>query len=255
MKKINVTLILFSFLLVFSSCNDKKLIEVVDVPLPSAQKEAPLANPEDVKADPGTFELAPLPYSYNALEPSIDAKTMEIHYSKHYLTYTNNLNKAIKGTKFEKLSINEILAKAIVDTTGIRNNAGGYYNHTLFWECIGPKAGGQPKDTLAASISLEFGSFENFKNKFKNTAAKHFGSGWAWLIVDPLGKLQIVSTNNQDNPLMPNTLIEGTPILALDLWEHAYYLKYQYRRKEYIDTFFNIINWDAVGKKYEAAIQ
>jgi Fe-Mn family superoxide dismutase len=256
MNTTNLTISLISFLLVLSSCNDKKLIEVVDVPLPTAQKAAPIANPQDVKADPGPFELAPLPYSYNALEPNIDAKTMEIHYSKHYLTYTNNLNKAIIGTKFEKLAIQEILSKAIIDTTGIRNNAGGYYNHTLFWECIGPKKNASmPKDTLASAINAEFGSFENFKSKFKNTATKHFGSGWAWLIVDSMGKLQIVSTNNQENPLMPNSIIEGTPILALDLWEHAYYLKYQYKRKDYIEAFFNVINWENVTKKYESAIQ
>jgi Fe-Mn family superoxide dismutase len=179
-----------------------------------------------------------------------------MHYSKHYLTYTNNLNKAIVGTELEKLPIEEILAKSIAnDSTGVRNNAGGYYNHSLFWKCMSPKAGGEPKDTLSMAIVKDFGSFENFKKQFKNTATKHFGSGWAWLIVDKTGKLQVTSTTNQDNPLMPKVEVSGKPILALDLWEHAYYLDYQYRRKNYIDSFFNIINWSEVEKNYEETLQ
>ncbi|HLF53223.1 superoxide dismutase [Flavobacterium sp.] len=251
MKKTTALLLCFSFLLMLPSCNNKKLTEVVEVPLPSAQEKISIGNPDDVKADAGTFEMAKLPYSYDALAPNIDARTMEIHYSKHYLTYTNNLNKAIAGTDFKQLTIEEILSKSVLDSTDLRNNAGGYYNHSLFWECMGPKAGGQPKDTLAAAITKDFGSFENFKSQFKNAATKQFGSGWAWLIVDKTGKLQVTSTPNQDNPLMPNVLIPGTPILALDVWEHAYYLDYQYKRKNYIDAFFNIINWDVVEKKYK----
>jgi Fe-Mn family superoxide dismutase len=241
--------------MLFSSCNNKKLTEVVEVPLPTAQEKMTIGNPDDVKANSGAFEMKKLPYAYDALAPSIDARTMEIHYSKHYLTYTNNLNKAIAGTDLEQLTIEEILSKSIIDSTDVKNNAGGYYNHSLFWECIGPKAGGQPKDTLAASIKKDFGSFENFKNKFKSAATRQFGSGWAWLIVDKTGKLQVTSTSNQDNPLMPQTLVKGTPILTIDVWEHAYYLEYQYKRKNYIDAFFDIINWGVVEKKYEATLK
>lgn len=255
MKKTNWLLLCFSFFLVLQSCNNKKLKEVVEVPLPSAEEKINIGHPDDVKADAGTFEMVKLPYSYDALAPHIDARTMEIHYSRHYLTYTNNLNKAIAGTELEKLTIEEILSKSVIDSTDLRNNAGGYYNHNLFWECMGPKAGGQPKDTLALAIAKDFGSFENFKTQFKNAATKQFGSGWAWLIVDKTGKLQVTSTPNQDNTLMPKALIPGTPILTLDVWEHAYYLDYQYKRKNYIDAFFNLINWAVVEKKYKETLK
>lgn len=239
---------------ILSSCNEKKLIEV-EVPLPEKEVKAALSSPDDVRAEPGTFELAKLPYAYNALSPSIDASTMENHYSKHYLTYTNNLNKAIKGTEMEQLTIEEILKKASSADENLRNNAGGYYNHSLFWEIMGPKGGGQPKDTLALAISRDFGSFENFKNEFSNQATAIFGSGWTWLSVDKAGKLQISTTPNQDNPLMPGVSVNGTPILALDVWEHAYYLQYQYRRRNYINAFFEVINWQKVNEKYEEAIK
>lgn len=255
MKKTNWLLLCFSLFLVLQSCNNKKLKEVVEVPLPSAEEKINIGNPDDVTADAGTFEMVKLPYSYDALAPHIDARTMEIHYSRHYLTYTNNLNKAIAGTELEKLTIEEILSKSVIDSTNLRNNAGGYYNHNLFWECMGPKAGGQPKDTLALAIAKDFGSFDNFKTQFKNAATKQFGSGWAWLIVDKMGKLQVTSTPNQDNPLMPKALIAGTPILTLDVWEHAYYLDYQYKRKNYIDAFFNLINWEVVEKKYKETLK
>lgn len=237
------------------SCNNKKLTEVVEVPLPSAEEKITVGNPDDVKADKGTFEMIKLPYSYQALEPNIDALTMEMHYSKHYLTYTNNLNKAIAGTESENLSIEEILKKLDTSNDDLRNNAGGYYNHTLFWESMAPKLESQPKDTLASVITRDFGSFEVFKSQFKDVATKQFGSGWAWLITDKAGKLQITSSQNQDNPLMPNAEIKGTPILALDVWEHAYYLGYQYKRKKYIDAFFNVINWKKIGERYEEAIK
>jgi len=256
MKKTNYILLCFSIILVLQSCNNKKLTEVVEVPLPAAQEKIAIGNPDDVTADIGTFEMIKLPYTYDALAPNIDARTMEMHYSKHYLTYTNNLNKAIVGTDLEKLTIEEILGKSITnDSIGVRNNAGGYYNHSLFWKCMSPKAGGEPKDTLAMAIVKDFGSFENFKKQFKNTATKHFGSGWAWLIVDKTGKLHVTSTPNQDNPLMPKVEVSGKPILALDLWEHGYYLDYQYRRKNYIDAFFNIINWPEIEKNYEETLQ
>ncbi len=239
--------------LVTVSCNRKKLTEVVEVPLPTAEEKMVLGNPEDVKAEEGTFEMIKLPYSYDALAPNIDAMTMEIHYSKHYLTYTNNLNKVIAGTEQENMAIEEILKKLDISNADLRNNAGGYYNHNLFWESMAPKSGGQPKDSIAVAIARDFGSFENFKTQFEEAAAKQFGSGWTWLITDNSGKLQVTNTANQDNPLMPNAIVKGTPILALDVWEHAYYLNYQYKRKKYIDAFFNVINWTKVGEKYDEA--
>jgi Fe-Mn family superoxide dismutase len=235
------------------SCNNKKLTEVVEVPLPSKEEKMLIGRPEDVKADEGTFQMVKLPYNYETLAPNIDALTMELHYSKHYLTYTNNLNKSIVGTEFEQLTIEEILKKLDVSNNDLRNNAGGYYNHGLFWENLAPKSNSQPKDSIAIAITRDFGSYNEFKNQFEEAASNQFGSGWAWLITDKSGKLQITSTSNQDNPLMSNAVIKGTPILALDVWEHAYYLNYQYKRKKYIDAFFKIINWKKVGERYEEA--
>jgi Fe-Mn family superoxide dismutase len=237
------------------SCNNKKLTEVVEVPLPSKEEKMTIGSPEDVKAEKGTFEMIKLPYGYEALAPYIDALTLEMHYSKHYLTYTNNLNKVIAGTEMEQLPIEEILKKLDISNADLRNNAGGYYNHNLYWESMAPKAGGQPKDTLAVAITRDFGSFANFKTQFEDAASKQFGSGWAWLITDKAGKLQVTSTANQENPLMSNAVIKGTPILALDVWEHAYYLSYQYKRKKYIDAFFNVIDWKKTNERYEDAIR
>lgn len=255
MKKINFLLV--STLLAFTlfSCNDKKLIEVVEVPLPTTQEKMTLGVPDDVKAEEGSFQLEKLPYAYDALAPDISAQTLEMHYSKHYLTYTNNLNKAIVGTELENLTIEEVLSKLDLNNPAIRNNAGGYYNHSLYWKCMAPKAGGQAKDTLAGAITKDFGSFDSFTTLFKAEATRQFGSGWVWLVVDKSGKLQVTSTQNQDNPLMRNALIPGKPILALDVWEHAYYLDYQYKRKNYIDAFFNVINWKKVGENYEATFK
>jgi Fe-Mn family superoxide dismutase len=236
------------------SCNNKKLTEVVEVPLPSAQEKTTIGLPEDVKANEGSFQMEKLPYNYNDLAPNIEAITLEMHYSKHYLSYTNNLNAAVTGTELENLTIEEVLAKLDPNDANVRNNAGGYYNHSLYFKCMTPKGGGQPKDTLAEAITKYFESFENFTTLFKNEAAKQFGSGWVWLVVDRSGKLQVTSTQNQDNPLMRNAVVPGKPILALDLWEHAYYLDYQYKRKNYIDAFFNVINWKKVEENYEAAI-
>ena len=235
------------------SCNNKKLTEVVEVPLPSKEEKMLIGSPDDVKADDGTFQMVKLTYGYEALAPNIDALTMELHYSKHYLTYTNNLNKAIAGTELDQLTIEEVLKKLDVSNSDLRNNAGGYYNHNLFWENIAPKSGGQPKDSLAVAINRDFGSFNEFKNEFDDAASKQFGSGWTWLVTDKAGKLQITSTSNQDNPLMSNAVIKGTPILALDVWEHAYYLNYQYKRKKYIDAFYSVINWKKVAERYEEA--
>jgi Fe-Mn family superoxide dismutase len=251
MKRI-VFLLLFTSLL---SCNKKKYTEVVEVPLPTAQEKVSVGIPDDVKADDGSFLLDKLPYNYDALSPNISALTLEMHYSKHYLAYTNNLNKAIAGTPLENLTIEEVLRQLDVNDPNVRNNAGGFYNHSLYWKCMAPKSGGQPTDSLAEAITRDFGSFEDFKTLFKEEATKQFGSGWTWLIVDRSGKLQVTNTQNQDNPLMRNALMPGNPILALDDWEHAYYLDYQYKRKNYIDAFFTIINWKQVGENYDAAIK
>lgn len=195
------------------------------------------------------FELPNLPYAYDALEPHIDARTMEIHHGKHHAGYTNNLNAAITGTALEEKSIEEIL-KSCKDKPAVRNNGGGYYNHCLFWEVMSPDGGGYPGGDLAQAINDAFGTFENFKDAFGKAAATRFGSGWAWLCVTN-GKLEVCSTANQDNPLMEEGC-GGTPILGLDVWEHAYYLTYQNRRPDYIDAFFNVINWDEVAKRYQA---
>jgi superoxide dismutase, Fe-Mn family len=207
------------------------------------------AEPEKKEVVP--FVLPELPYAYDALEPYIDAKTMEIHYSKHHAGYTANLNKAVAGTKLAKQPIEEILKKMDMKNFALRNNAGGYYNHNLFWEIMGPKKGGKPTGELAKAIDKSFGSFENFKTEFSKAAATQFGSGWAWLNVEKDKKLSICATPNQDNPLMPGTKCKGKPILALDVWEHAYYLKYQNKRGDYIDSFFNVINWDKVSEKFQ----
>ena len=195
------------------------------------------------------FELPKLNYAFDALEPNIDAKTMEIHYGKHHNGYTNNLNNIISGTENEGKSIEEILKSLDLNNSGLRNNGGGYYNHNLFWEIMGPNSGGNPAGEIGESINSNFGSFENFKDEFSKAAATRFGSGWAWLCTHADGKLEICSTANQDNPLMPNGC-GGVPILCLDVWEHAYYLNYQNRRPDYINAFFNVINWEEVNKKY-----
>jgi len=221
----------------------------------SNEKKAEMGNPNDVKADPGTFEMIPLPYAYNALEPYVDAQTMEIHFSKHHLAYTNNLNKAIAGTEMAKMTIEELLNKLDPENKPVRNNAGGYFNHNFFWEIMGPNnKDGKPTGALAEAITKDFGSFNDFKTKFSEAATKQFGSGWAWLVVDKKGKFSVISTPNQDTPLMTKLGITGTPVLCIDVWEHAYYLKYQNKRKDYIEAFFNLINWVKVAEKYDAAL-
>lgn len=198
-----------------------------------------------------SFKLPALPYAHNALEPHIDAKTMEIHHGKHHQGYTTKLNAAIEGTAAENQSIEEILQGLDMSSGAVRNNGGGYYNHCLFWEVLSPNGGGLPSDDLAQAIVKDFGSFEDFKSAFSNAAATQFGSGWAWLCVQPGGKLEVCATPNQDNPLMPEVGCGGTPILGIDVWEHAYYLNYQNRRPDYITAFFNVINWDEVAKRFE----
>lgn len=196
------------------------------------------------------FQLPSLPYAYDALEPNIDAKTMEIHHTKHHQAYTNNLNAAIEGTDLEGLTIENILINLDKSNSAVRNNGGGFYNHNLFWEVMSPEGGGQPTGELMEAIEKDFGSFEEFKAKFSKAGATQFGSGWAWLCVQKGGKLEVCGTPNQDNPLMPGVGCEGTPILGMDVWEHAYYLKYQNRRPDYIESFFNVINWTEVSKRF-----
>lgn len=196
------------------------------------------------------FELPPLKYSFDALEPYIDAKTMEVHHDKHHAGYTKKLNDAIEGTEHEGKNIENILENLDKSNKAVRNNGGGYYNHNLFWEILSPDGGGKPDGELAAAIDKTFGSFDAFKEEFSNAGATQFGSGWAWLCVHEGGKLEICSTPNQDNPLMPGVGCGGTPILGMDVWEHAYYLKYQNKRPEYIDAFFNVINWKEVAARY-----
>ena len=200
-----------------------------------------------------SFTLPKLDYSYDALEPHIDARTMEIHHSKHHQGYTNKLNAAIEGSENESTNIIDILSSLDMTNMALRNNAGGYYNHKLFWEVMNPNSENVMSDGLKLAIDEAFGSFDNFKDNFSKTAATRFGSGWAWLCVKD-GKLELCSSANQDNPLMPSIGCGGNPILGLDVWEHAYYLNYQNRRPDYINAFFNVINWGVVSEKFNQAI-
>ena len=198
------------------------------------------------------FELPQLPYAHDALEPHIDARTMEIHHGKHHNGYTTNLNNALSGTALEGETIEAILSNLDMNNAAVRNNGGGFYNHSLFWSIMSPNGGGNPTGDLATAIDEAFGSFDGFKDAFAKAAATRFGSGWAWLCVHKGGKLEVCSTANQDNPLMPGIGCEGQPILGLDVWEHAYYLNYQNRRPDYINAFFNVINWEEVNQRYLA---
>lgn len=200
-----------------------------------------------------SYELPELPYDYNALEPSIDAKTMEIHHTKHHQGYTNKFNNAIEGTDLEDQEIEDIFASVSEHSTAVRNNGGGFYNHSLFWSILSPNAGGAPTGDLAEAIDNQFGSFDAFKEEFASAAGGRFGSGWAWLIVDADGELAVTSTPNQDNPLMDVADVQGTPILGLDVWEHAYYLNYQNRRPDYVSSFWDVVNWDKVSEYYNSA--
>lgn len=196
------------------------------------------------------FELEKLPYAFDALEPHIDARTMEIHHGKHHAGYTANLNAAVAGTPLEGKSIEDILKNLDMNNMAVRNNGGGFYNHNLFWKMMSPNGGGNPTGPVAEAINSTFGSYDAFKEQFSKAAATRFGSGWAWLCVKD-GKLEICSTPNQDNPLMPGVGCGGTPILAIDVWEHAYYLNYQNRRPDYVGAFYNVINWDEVNRRFK----
>ncbi len=197
-----------------------------------------------------SFELPKLNYAFDALEPHIDARTMEIHHDKHHAGYTSKLNAAIEGTDLDGKTIDNILINLDMSNTAVRNNGGGYYNHNLFWEIMSPNGGGKPTGELSDAINAAYGSFDAFKDAFSKAAATRFGSGWAWLCVHPGGKVEVCSTPNQDNPLMPGVGCGGTPILALDVWEHAYYLNYQNRRPDYVSAFFEVIDWNEVSSLY-----
>lgn len=199
------------------------------------------------------FELPALPYAFNALEPHIDARTMEIHHGKHHQGYVNNLNKAIEGTPLDGKSIEEIMKGMDMTNTAVRNNGGGHFNHSLFWSVMAPDAGGSPSGELAEAIARDLGGFEAFQEEFAKAAATRFGSGWAWLCTHKGGKVEVCSTPNQDNPLMPNTGCGGTPILGVDVWEHAYYLHYQNRRPDYLKAWWNVVDWNAVADRYAKA--
>ena len=199
-----------------------------------------------------SFELPELDYSHDALEPHIDTRTMEIHHGKHHAGYTAKLNAALEGTDKSNQSIDEIMLSLDMSNGALRNNGGGFYNHCLFWKVMSPNGGGNPSGSLAEAIDRDFGSFDEFKNSFSNAAATQFGSGWAWLCVHPGGKLEICSTPNQDNPMMPGIGCGGSPILGIDVWEHAYYLNYQNRRPDYINAFFNVLNWDEVQSRFDS---
>ena len=200
------------------------------------------------------FELPALPYAFDALEPSIDALTMEIHHGKHHAAYVAKLNDATKGTELENMSLNELMSVIGKNSAAVRNNGGGHFNHSLFWTIMSPDGGGMPDGELAAAINGKFGSFDAFKSEFSNAAATRFGSGWAWLCVDPKKELCVCSTPNQDNPMMDIAECPGTPILGLDVWEHAYYLKYQNRRPDYVSAFWDVVNWKEVAKRYSEAM-
>lgn len=219
----------------------------------SLSGQANESNPSNMKKI-DTKEFPALPYAYDALEPYIDARTMEIHYDKHHRAYFNNFVNAIKGTELENTPIEKIFAGISKSGDAVRNNGGGYYNHVIFWENLGKGTSGPSKE-LSEALAKEFGSFDKFKETFSNAAKTRFGSGWAWLVVTPGKKLAVGSTPNQDNPLMDVSPVKGTPLLTIDVWEHAYYLKYQNRRPDYVEAFWNVVNWDVVNERYKEAVK
>jgi Fe-Mn family superoxide dismutase len=228
-----------------SSCNSSKKT--------TASAPKPIT-PADVKTDGGPFQIEPLKYGFADLEKAIDAKTMEIHFSKHYLAYANNLNKEVISKGLANQTIEQIMQQMDMKNMTLRNNGGGYYNHKLYFATMSPNGGGEPTGALAQAINAQFGSFAELKKQLSDAGAKRFGSGWAWLVVNKNGNLQIGSTANQDNPLMPDLDISGTPILGIDVWEHAYYLRYQNRRADYLTAFFDVVDWNAVAANYAKAL-
>lgn len=246
-----ISLLSFSF---FSCNNNNNLVEV-EIPDPEIveEKASVFGNPNDVKSENGPFEPIPLKYKYEDFTPNLDGKTLEYHYSKHLLSFTNKLNKIVAENRWsKKTKIEDILINIDVKNIELKNIAGGYYNHNLFFENLAPKSDIKPSDTLNIAIDKHFGSFETFKQKFIATASNHIGSGWTWLIINKKGDLEIITTNNNDNPLMKDALIKGTPLISIDTWEHSYYLQYQNKKLEYLKKVFQLINWETVSKKYES---
>lgn len=248
MKKINflVSVVLISLPFCWNSTAHAQAMYDKNINIPSHQS---------VMVNQSFFDFPPLPYSYDALEPYIDKLTVEIHYSKHHKAYYDNFTKAVAGTEMESMDIMDIFKNISKYPVAVRNNGGGFYNHTFYWESMKPKGGGMPAGKLFASITKTFGSFEEFKKQFEESGKMRFGSGWAWLCVDDKGTLFICSTPNQDNPLMDIAEKKGIPLLNVDVWEHAYYLKYQNKRAEYLTAFWNIVDWDRVSQRYENAIK
>lgn len=234
-----------SFLLF--SCKNKEEMSEVQVPSATAKDSIPAkGDPKSVVANQGAFQMKGLNYGYNDLEPYMDGKTVETHYGKHHLGYCNKLNDAVKGTPLETMSIEEILKGMDLKNSALRNNAGGYYNHNIFWEILAPKAGGRPTGKIAELINKDFGNFDQFKTQFTDEAKGVFGSGWVWLVYQNDGTLKITTSINQDNPLMPNAEVKGYPLMNIDVWEHAYYLKYKNERPKYIENFWQLVDWSKV---------
>lgn len=244
-KKLLLLTTITSFFII--SCKDKE--EMIEVQVPAATETVSIpvdGDPKSVVATQGAFQMKGLNYGYNDLEPYMDAQTVETHYSKHHLGYCNKLNDAVKGTPLETMSIEEILKGLDLKNSTLRNNAGGYYNHNIFWEIIGPKAGGRATGKVAELIDKDFGSFAEFKLQFTEKAKGLFGSGWVWLVYQNDGTLKITTSVNQDNPLMPNAEVKGYPLMNIDVWEHAYYLKYKNDRSKYIENFWQLVDWNKV---------
>lgn len=234
-----------SFLLF--SCKNKEEMTEVQVPSATAKDSIPAkGDPKSVVANQGAFQMKGLNYGYNDLEPYMDGQTVETHYGKHHLGYCNKLNDAVKGTPLETMSIEEILKGMDLKNSALRNNAGGYYNHNIFWEILAPKAGGRPTGKIAELINKDFGNFDQFKTQFTYAAKGLFGSGWVWLVYQNDGTLKITTSINQDNPLMPNAEVKGYPLMNIDVWEHAYYLKYKNERPKYIENFWQLVDWSKV---------
>lgn len=244
---------LFGLSVALLACNDNQTANPDNNSSAATTSSSVVGNPADVKTDEGPFQIEPLKYGYADLEKSIDAKTMEVHFSKHYLGYANKLNKEIAGKPQASMPIEDILKNLDMSNSTLRNNGGGYYNHRLYFATMSPAGGGMPSGVLADAVTKEFGSFDSLKAKLSSEAEKKFGSGWAWLVVKN-GKLAVGSTSNQDNPLMPGLDISGTPILGIDVWEHAYYLRYQNKRPDYIKAFFDVVDWTAVNDNYTKAL-